>query len=116
MSGVLPSAFVELEPFVAYWAADSTEARAAARDRAGPEACAAFLTVGLPYAAKALDYLDAKGFARFDAADERLMKLMLGMAHAGLATEILGPDEAKHALDRPAMKISRAPADVAPAA
>ena len=116
MSGMLPAAFTELEPFVAHWAADGTAARAAARDMAGPEACAAFLTAGLPYAAQALDYLDTKGFAGYDAADERLMRLMLGLAHAGLATEILGPDEAKHALDRPAMKISRAPADAAPAA
>jgi len=116
MSGVLPPAFAKLEPFVAHWAADSTAERAAARDMADAEACAAFLTAGLPYAAKALDYLDTKGFAGFDVADERLMRLMLGLAHAGLATEILGPDEAKHALDRPAMKITRAPADAAPAA
>jgi len=116
MSAMLPAAFAELEPYVAHWAGASTAARAAARDTAGPEGCAAFLAAGFPRAGEALDYLDGKGFARLDAADQRLMLLMLGLAHAALGAELLGPDEAKHALDRPAMRIQQSPADAAPAA
>ncbi|MBU6268716.1 MAG: hypothetical protein KGN34_14310 [Sphingomonadales bacterium] len=115
MSALLPAAFAELEPFVAHWAGASTAARAQARNDAGPEGCAAFMAAGFPRAAEALDYLDAKGFAGFDAADERLMTLMLGLTHAALGAELLGPDEVKHALDRPAMRIQRSPADAAPA-
>ncbi|MDE2404341.1 MAG: hypothetical protein KGM17_06710 [Sphingomonadales bacterium] len=111
----LPPAFAALEPFVAHWALPTTAARAAARDSAGPDGCAAFLAAGFPRAADALDYLDGKGFTAFDAADTALMNLMLGLAHAALGAELLGPDEARHALDRPAMRIQRSPADCAPA-
>jgi len=115
MSGRLPPAFAELEPFVGYWAAATTAGRAAARDRAGPAECARFFAAGFPRVQEALDYLDAKGFAQFDAADERLMALVLGLVHAGLAADVQGPDEPRHALTRPDMKLQVSPADVAPA-
>jgi len=116
MSGSLPAAFAELDPFVAYWAVETSAERAAARDRAGPEECARFFAAGLPRVQEALDYLDAKGFAGFDAADQRLMSLVLGLVHAGLATEGQGPDEGRHAVDRPALVLRVSPADLAPAA
>jgi len=116
VSAVLPPPFADLEKFVPHWAAPDTAARGAARDRAGPEGCAAFLAAGLPHVAPALDYLDDKGFAGFDAADERLMSLMLGLAHAALGAEIQGSYEVRHSVDRPAMRIFRSPADSPPAA
>lgn len=115
MTGLLPPAFAELEPLVERWAATTTAGRAAARDLAGPEECARGFAAGFPRMAEALDYLDAKGFAAFDAADERLMALVLGLVHAGLAADVQGPDEARHALTRPDMKLQLSPADLAPA-
>jgi hypothetical protein len=116
MSTKLPPAFAELEPFVARWAARTSAARAAVRDEAGPEECARFFAVGFPRIEEALDYLDGKGFAGFDEADERLMTLMLGLVHAGLAADVQGPDEARHALTRSEMRLQGSPADLAPAA
>ena len=116
MSTTLPQAFAELEPFVARWAAGTSAARAAVRDQAGPEECARFFTVGFPRVEEALDYLDAKGFAGFDEADQRLMTLMLGLVHAGLAADVQGPDEPRHSLTRSDMKLQVSPADLAPAA
>jgi selenocysteine lyase/cysteine desulfurase len=116
MSASLPPAFAELEPFVGHWAAATTAGRAAARDQAGPEECARFFAAGFPRVEEALNYLDAKGFAGFDAADERLMALMLGLVHAGLAADVQGPDEPRHALTRRDMKLQVSPADLAPAA
>jgi selenocysteine lyase/cysteine desulfurase len=116
MSGSLPPAFAELECFVGRWAAGTSAGRATARDLAGPEECARFFAAGFPRLEEALDYLDAKGFANFDAADERLMALVLGLVHAGLAADVQGPDEPRHAITRPDMKLQISPADVAPAA
>ena len=96
------------------WAAASTAARSAARDSASPEDCAAFLAAGLPRVGQALDYLDGKGFAGFDAADERLMALVLGLVHAALAAEVQGSDEVRHTAGRVAMRILRSPADATP--
>jgi len=111
----LPAAFAELEPFVARWAVTGTAARGRVRDAAGVEEAGRFLAAAGPHAGAALDYLDGRGFSAFDAADQRLMDLMLGLAHAGLAAEILGPDEAAHMLDRQGMTVVRSPADGAPA-
>ena len=115
MSGSLPPVFAELEPFVAHWAAATTAARAAARDVAGPEECARFFAAGFPRVTEALNYLDAKGFSGFGEAEERLMALMLGLIHAGLAADVQGPDEPRHAITRPDMKLQVSPADLAPA-
>ena len=112
--GSLPVAFAALEPFVAQWAVAGTAGRAAARNAAGVDECQRFLDAAGALAGPALDYLDGKGFAGMDAADQRLMDLMLGLAQAAHGAEILGPDEARHAQDRVHMRIRRSPADDAP--
>jgi hypothetical protein len=38
------------------------------------------------------------------------------IVHAGLAADVQGPDEPRHSLTRPDMKLQVSPADVAPAA
>ena len=107
----LPPAFAALEPFVARWAVPGTAARAAVRNAAGLDEARRFLEAAQPLAGAALDHLDSRGFAGFDAADRRLMDLLLGLAHAAHAAEVLGPDEPKHAADRVYMRIQRSPAD-----
>jgi hypothetical protein len=77
---------------------------------------ARFFAGSVPRVEEALNYLDAEGFAGFDDADERLMALMLGLVHAGLAADVTGPDEPGHEITRPDMELQVTPTDLAPAA
>jgi hypothetical protein len=115
MSRLLPEGFEGLEPFVERWAVAGTAARSAVRGSSTPEERVAFFAAGAPLLGRALDYLDGKPLAQLAGADERLMNLMLALAHVGLAVEIQGPDEAPSAPWRARMRITRAPADFSPA-
>jgi hypothetical protein len=107
----LPGGFAELEPFVGRWAVPGTAARAALRTGSTAEEREAFFAVASPLMGSALDYLDARPLDAFTPADQRLMDLMLSLAHVALAVEIQGPDEAKSAPWRDRMRISRSTAD-----
>ena len=109
---LLPEGFADLEGFVADWAIEGTAARALARDRAAPEDMARFYAAASLRVGAALDYLDGVGLERFDAADSRLMALMLSLAHVTLAAEVQGVDEVRHRLVRPKMVITRSAAGV----
>jgi len=115
MSGdnTLPAGFAALEPFVQQWAVAGTAARAQVRDAAGLAGCQALFAAAMPLAGAALDHLDGKGFAGFDAADERLMNLMLGLGHAAQTAEIHGASEPESLAARVHMIIRRSPADQA---
>lgn len=106
----LPEGFQSLEPFVHRWALEGSAARAARRGDSTPEERATFHAAASGELARALDHLDARGFAGFDAADQRLMNLMLGLGHAALAVEQQKDAEPRHAADRTHMRITRTPA------
>lgn len=112
MSGqaLLPDGFLSLEPFVARWALPGSAARAAARGRSTLQERQAFYDAAQGELIRALDHLDAKGLGAFDAADERLMNLMLTLGHVALAVEQQKDAEPRHASDRQHMRITRTPA------
>jgi hypothetical protein len=107
----LPEGFAALEPFVDLWAIEGTAARAFLRGTAGEVERSAFFAAAQPLLGAALDRLDATPLAGFDAAEHRLMNLMLSAAHVSLADEIQASDEARHARMRERMVITRASAD-----
>ncbi|MXO89985.1 hypothetical protein [Pontixanthobacter aquaemixtae] len=111
MSRKLPKGFEALEPFIAIWSANTAAQRDNLRTTVPAQQRAAFHRVIAPLANQALDQLDEKGLANFDAADENLMQLLLAYAHVGHAEEVQGSDEAKHAATRPRLRFTRAPAD-----
>jgi hypothetical protein len=107
----LPTGFAALEPFVATWAASSAAARDSLRSTQTAEARQAFYDAMNPLLLPALDRLDCVPLFEHDAAEKALSHLTLSFAHVALAIEVQGPDEAKHAINRQRLPISRAPAD-----
>jgi hypothetical protein len=108
---VLPAGFEALEPFVSTWALGDAAARARARLDSSESQRVAFFEAVRDLVAPALDHLDAKPLAALDAAEQRLMALLLSFAHVALAVEVQGGDEARHAVDARCLTITRAPAD-----
>lgn len=106
----LPEGFTALEPFVAGWALEGSATRAARRGASTFEEREAFYGAAVGELSRALDYLDGKGFAGMDAADTRLMNLMLSLGHVALAVEQQKDAEPRHAADRAFMHITRTPA------
>ncbi|UVO52644.1 hypothetical protein [Sphingomonas sp. SUN039] len=108
---LLPAGFEALKPFVERWAVEGSANRAALRGASSEDDRAAFFATGAPLAAAALDRLDARPLADHDAAEQRLMNLMLSLAHVSLAVDVQRDDEARHTPLRDAMVLTRAPAD-----
>jgi len=108
---MLPDGFAALEPFAERWSVDNAAARDRRRSDSGEEERQAFFAAATPMLDKALEQLDAKPLAEHDERERRLMHMMLTLAHIASAVESQGPDEAKHAVHRSAMRIMRAPAD-----
>lgn len=113
MSGqkLLPVGFETLAPFVEFWAADTAAERARCRDISDEAGRLAFYNAANELVPKALAILDEKPLAQFDEHEQRLMKLVLSFGHVALAIELHRDEEAKHARNRPFMRITRAPAD-----
>jgi hypothetical protein len=109
---ILPAGFAALAPFADAWAADNAAARDALRTHQSAAARQAFYDAMQPLIVPALDHLDATPLGDHDVAQRRLMALALAYAHVALAIEVQGPDEAKHAINRQRLPISRAPADL----
>ena len=107
----LPAGFASLEPFADHWAIAGTAARAARRSASRAEEREAFFAAAAPLLDAALDYLDMRSLGTFTPAEQRLMDLMLMLAHVALAVEIQGPDEAASAPWRERMRIDRSAAD-----
>jgi hypothetical protein len=107
----LPTSFVALEPFVARWAIASTAERCAARSNSTSDEREAFFVAAGPMLDAALDHLDHQPLEALSPEDQRLMDLMLSLAHVALAVEIQGPDEEKSAPWRDRMRIDRSTAD-----
>ncbi len=108
---LLPSGFESLEPFVDGWAIASSAGRAQRRGACTADERAAFYNAMKNMAAPALAYLDGKPLDQFTAQDQRLMDMMLSLAHIGLAVEVHGADEPLHTEDRRYMQITRTTAD-----
>lgn len=107
----LPAGYEALEPFVERWALATAAERATMRGEAPAQERAAFYAASSERLDEALAYLDGKELARFDAADQRLMRLMLSLAHVAMSEEVLLDQEPEHARYRAFMRIVRAPAD-----
>lgn len=111
MSGLLPAGFEALEPFVGQWSVVGTSARDLARGASTAEEREAFYAAASPLVPQALELLDAKPLDRHDEAEQRLMNLLLSLAHVTLAVEMMGKVEPRHAEFRKVMRITRSPAD-----
>jgi hypothetical protein len=108
----LPTGFEGLEPFVDAWALDGTADRAQRRNDSSEAERLAFYEAARDLAPGALELLDRKALGSFDESEQRLMNLMLSLAHVSLAVEAQGPDEARHARDRQHLRITRSTAGV----
>ena len=108
----LPAGFEALEPYVAEWAVKGSANRSRRRLESDADERAAFFEAARPLLEPALARLDEKPLDQFDAAEKRLMDLMLTFAHISLAGEIQGEDEPRHARDARFLTITRTPADV----
>jgi hypothetical protein len=107
----LPEPFSSLEPFVAFWAADSSAARAHCRDSSTEEDRIAFHGAMSEQLDAVLEYLDGKRFDEFSESDHALMHLVLSFGHVAMAVELQKEQEPMHAQWRPFMKITHTPAD-----
>lgn len=113
---LLPSGFETLESFAAQWALRTSAQRAAQRSQSKAAEREAFFRSAAPMLDPALDYLDGRKLGSLNLQDQRLMDLMLSLAHVALAVEIQGPDECRSASWRDRMLITRSAADAAAAA
>lgn len=110
-SSLLPAGFEALEPFVESWALATTAERAQHRSDSTEAERLAFYEAAKDLAPDALTLLDRKSLNGFDAREERLMNLVLSLAHVSLAVEAQGSDEPRHAAFRQHMRILRSSAD-----
>ncbi len=107
----LPEGFSALEPFVERWAIRTTRERDKARGESAFEDLQAFYDAGQPLLGQALAYLDTFPVKELAGKEQRLMDLMLSLAHASMAVEIHKEMEPQHAVSRQAMIITRSTTD-----
>jgi hypothetical protein len=111
-TSLLPPGFEALEPFVKSWAIAGSANRAQRRNASDEAERIDFYEAAKAAAPTALAFLDRKPLRDFDEREERLMNLMLTLAHVALAVEAQGSDEARHAQSRQYLTIIRTPADL----
>lgn len=109
MTTLLPTGFEALAPFADRWAIDGSIARAARRGDADPADRTAFFAAAAPLLDAALAHLDRYPIDALPPAEQRLMDMMLTLAHVSLTEEILGDQEPAHARQRQHMRITRTP-------
>lgn len=114
-STALPQGFEALSPFVEFWAADTAAGRAECRQVRTEADRKSFYLAARPLLPEALQYLDSKSLDALEESEQRLMQLVLSFAHIAMAEELHREKEAEHARDRHFLRITRAPADEAPA-
>jgi len=107
----LPPGFEALEPFADQWALSGTATRAGERNDSSAEERRAFYDAAGPLLAPALELLDAKPLEDLDESENRLMDMMLSLAHVALAVETQREAETTHVLSRRAMTITQSSAD-----
>ena len=83
----LPEGFDDLEAWVADWVLPDLQARSDKRQSSSMEEIQAFYDAVSARAPSALAYLDQRKLGELDAAEERLLKLMLSFAEVIPAVE-----------------------------
>ena len=111
----LPAGFETLEPFVDFWAAETLLERAQLRSDSDAAQRQAFFDAAAPLLEPALAYLDTRPLKAFDAAERRLLNLMLSLGHVQMAVEVHRELEPRHAAARAVMRVTRSVTDLAPA-
>lgn len=86
----LPAGFESLEPFVAYWARDTTDGRLQARAEASMAQNQAFYDAMLPLAEPAITHLEAFDLHALPAPEATLARMVLALAQAAVAVEMHG--------------------------
>lgn len=84
----LPGDFAELEPFVDYWAGETSDIRWNRRSRASMEEIQGFYDAMLPHAEPALQYLEAYPLDDMPEDAERLLRMVLALVQASVAVEL----------------------------
>ena len=107
----LPEGFEALEPFVELWAIAGANNRLKARLDSEESERVAFFNAGKELVPAALELLDRKPLDQLDEKEDRLMKLVLSMAHVAPAVEIQKDHEPRHAKYARYITITRASAD-----
>lgn len=110
-SSLLPPGFETLEPFADAWAVAGSSNRAQRRQDSTEAERVAFYSAAKDKLADALAYLDKKPLSQFDEKEQRLMNLILCLAHISLATEVQRDQESSHAQVRRYLAITTTPAD-----
>lgn len=87
---VLPEAFMDLAPFVAYWAVAGQNERRYQRSDTTMAEIKRFYDAMYPRADAAMSYLDAFPLRDMPGPEARLMRLVLSLAQASIAVEIHG--------------------------
>jgi hypothetical protein len=114
MSGapsLLPAGFEVLEGFVEQWSLAGTAKRGEGRNGSSVSEREAFYETASPLLTSALELLDRKPLNQLDAAEERLMDMMLSLTHVALAVETQREAETTHVVSRRTMTITRSSAD-----
>jgi hypothetical protein len=109
---LLPAGFEALEPFVSYWAVAGSANRERLRGESTEQQRQAFYQACKDLLAPGLAALDRKPLDQLDAAEQRLMNLLLSFAHVSIAVEIQRDAEAAHAENRRFLRITRTSADI----
>ncbi len=113
MTARLPEGFEALEPFAERWAIRTTRERDKARGESRFEDLQAYYDVAQPLLGPALAYLDRFPVKELAGREQRLMDMMLTLAHVSMAVEIHREMEPQHAISRQAMIITRSTTDSA---
>ncbi|MCB2072738.1 MAG: hypothetical protein H6917_06390 [Novosphingobium sp.] len=109
----LPEGFATLEPFVARWSLRTSAERDRARGDSTEEEREAFYAAAQPLLEAALSYLDGFPARQLGEKEQRLMDLVLSLAHVSLAVEVQKEMEEQHARQRNDMPITRSVTDPA---
>ncbi|MCB1686859.1 MAG: hypothetical protein KDI33_00120 [Halioglobus sp.] len=107
----LPTGFDALEPFVDRWAIKGANNRLQQRLNSQESERASFFNIGKDLVPPALELLDQKPLHELDEKEQRLMDLVLSLAHISLAVEIQRDHEPAHAESARHITINRATSD-----
>ncbi|MGE0386537.1 MAG: hypothetical protein AB7Q97_17555 [Gammaproteobacteria bacterium] len=112
-SALLPQGFETLEGFAQSWAVAGSDVRRKRRIASTAQERDAFYAAAVVHLDRALEYLDEFALDRLDARQQRLLDLMLMLAHVSLAVEKQGANEALHAINHAHFTITRSAHDAA---
>lgn len=109
----LPEGFEDLQPFVAHWAAPTSDARMRRRIDSRPEERQAFYDSARPLLVPAMQHLDGKPVDALNPADATLLEVMLAFAHVAHSVEMQRSAEPIHAAAQKHFTIERSSIDYA---